>query len=506
MTSFNHREATNTSSSVLQTGDRDVVSNFYTLDFPRGFHKSLGPSADTLKAMVPEENLEGLNPKLTGLMVLPRELRDKIYGYLLCIDRFATVMHDRRNAANLDLSILRVSKTLHGEASKIFYQENPWVCVTIQTSLLRALCDQKIGNKKGFPGSKPAPLAKCAHITAVGAVTMRVISHMGPKAYRVPLLVSLYAMPRLCRLLAAYWEIQEVDIIVHLNTMNFGKVDGVWQERLLDCCTEARGFRSANVLDALGNKCHVELATLMMSRFTSFQEIVDRVSIYQDHALRKKKLGRFSEACYDHQDCRDFIFWFMSSNLRRNLSHYNSVDGNKNRSILPLLHATSVSCAVLHVKLGELDRAVSAADWILALHPDNRRYLAEPEVWFLCGLRDLAKGSYNGAAYCFLQTLRKEPGHSGAHEAIDEMRSRLGSCTALTERIILHNIEHVLLPFRHLTHDSAATTEAEYIKFIEKWYVGKMVDDSYGLRSITRCSTGRNYGSISPVFGSNIPQ
>lgn len=89
-------------------------------------------------------------------MTLPRELRDEIYGHLLQVDRLAIMEYNETNPAKLDLSILRVKKFLHNEASKTFLEENPWVCIEIEASLLERLLREKIGQKKGFPGSGPS--------------------------------------------------------------------------------------------------------------------------------------------------------------------------------------------------------------------------------------------------------------------------------------------------------------------------------------------------------------
>ena len=49
-------------------------------------------------------------------MTLPRELRDKIYRYLLRVDKLDTWKHDNYVNSELHLSILRVSQRLHIEA------------------------------------------------------------------------------------------------------------------------------------------------------------------------------------------------------------------------------------------------------------------------------------------------------------------------------------------------------------------------------------------------------
>lgn len=95
---------------------------------------------------------------------------------------------------------------------------------------------------------------------------------------RVTLLVSLFAMPRLCRILTTDTKTRELDIRVYLNVLNTGKVREAWHESLLYCLREARGFGYAAISGAQGNRSHAELATLMKLPFEDFQEIVDRAS------------------------------------------------------------------------------------------------------------------------------------------------------------------------------------------------------------------------------------
>ena len=95
----------------------------------------------------------------------------------------------------------------------------------------------------------------------------------------------------------------------------------------------------------------------------------------------------------------------------------------------------------------------------------------------------MATGADNRAAYCFLQTLWERPGHQGADDAVDEIESRLRCRTGSTERIILHNIEHVLQPFRHQEHGSAVMDQAAYRALVEQWLSCEMEVDSVGYRS-----------------------
>lgn len=434
----------------------------------------LYPFANASKHPVPAQLQQGVDVESIGLMTLPRELRDKIYGYLLRVDRLAVMEYNEANPAKLDLSILRVNKSLRNEASKTFLEENPWVCIEIEASLLERLLWEKIGHKKGFSGSNPVPVASYAHTAAVAVASMRLqnLPALGLGNDRIFLIVSLFAIPRLCRILTAYKEIHKIDLALHPNVGDPRKVRVAWQERLLDWFQEARGIGSANIFDTQKKSSHVELTTMMMSPITRLQEILDRIFIYHDCALQKKKLGQFSEACYDYQECHDFILWFTTSRAK------------SSKTILQVLPLISASCALLCIKLGEFDRAISVAGCVMQEGRYSLKYEIETEVWYHRGLRDLAIGAENEAAYSFLQTLWRNPGHSGADEAIDKMESRLQNHTGSTDGTILHNIQNVLLPFRHKKSRSAMMSKVEYDIHAEQWHLGGKDSDVSHLHCI----------------------
>lgn len=80
--------------------------------------------------------------------------------------------YNETNPAKLDLSILRVKKSLHNEASQTFLEENPWVCIEIEASLLKRLLREKIGQKEGLPWKWTVPVARYVHTAAVAVANM----------------------------------------------------------------------------------------------------------------------------------------------------------------------------------------------------------------------------------------------------------------------------------------------------------------------------------------------
>lgn len=387
----------------------------------------------------------------------------------------------RTGLSRLELSILRVNQILYKEASETLYEENPLVCVTIEPSLLEHIRDVSVNWRLGFPGDKPVSMSSYGRAVPVAVANMNLqrLPHNGCGIDGRPLLVSLFAMPRLCRILTDYKSIGEVEICVRLTVLEAGNVKRAWHESLLNCFEEARGFGNVRIFDAQGDNSHVELETLMKSPFKSLWDLVDRASTYYDRALRKQNLGRLFEALCDYKDGHDFITWFLSSKScpTKRLED----EENNKKARLECSTKIGFSCAFLCIKFGDLGLALKLITWTMDKYFQNEDALVETQAWFLYGLRDLAVDAGNGAIYCFLQTLWKQPGHTGADEAIDEMETRLRSYsdTNWKNSTILHNIENVLQPFRHQAPGSAVMSKDGYELLLQQWKAGK-----------------RNYGSV----------
>lgn len=432
--------------------------------------------------------------KGAGLMTIPREIRDQIYHHLLCVDRFCTLKNDKTGFSKLEMSILRVSHTLYREASEALYEDNPWVCVTIEPSLLQSFRRARIlGSVMGFPGDEPVQMASYSRAAAVAVATINLqrLPQFGFGVDRVPLVVSLFAVPRLCRILTNYTSIHELELRVRLNALDTGKWNRAWHNSLLEYLKEARGFGRVTVSDAGGNTSHVELATVMMSPFASSWAVFDRASTYYDRAFQKQKQGVLSEARCEYQNGLDFIRWFAYLSLERRFDK----PFDRSGSLIELWNKISFSCAFLCIKLGDLDWALRNIDGTLDEQWMGGTTTVQPEAWFLYGLRDLAIGAGDGAAYCFLQTLWKQPGHLGADEAIDGMEARLRGCTGLAESITLENIHFVLQPFRHQIRGGPVMSKYAYENFLQQWISGREETDSVGYR---HCKDG----SISLLYSS----
>ncbi|KAF6219641.1 hypothetical protein HO133_004110 [Letharia lupina] len=326
---------------------------------------------------VPAKHQRDVKTERVGLLSLSRELRDKIYDHLLRIERW-DVLKYKRDLFKVDLSILRVNQQLHQEASEIFYEGNTWVCITIEPSLLEALCNEWVAGRKGFPGDKPVSLATYTRTAPVAAatVTLQRLPQSGPGINLIHLLVSSFAVPRLCRILTVYANVRGLDIRVHLNALTAGKVKRAWHESLLDSFKDARGFGRATISDAQGNSPHVELATLMMSPFKHFQEIIDRASEHHDRARQKEELGRLSEARYGYQGGYDFTLWFDRSTHQLGFSTRIQYDGELGRSYIQLRTKLAFSCAFLCIKLGDLDLAYPIIERMLSLPPIDEHNVA----------------------------------------------------------------------------------------------------------------------------------
>ena len=437
---------------------------------------------------------EEIEPKSAGLTSLPRELRDKIYDYLLRSHKFDVLRSDAEAPSKFDLSILCINHMFHREASQRLYEANPWICMAIEPILLGALvafCNEKKIIRRVFPGDRPVPMTVYtrAAVNALATITLQELPQPGPAIDRLLLLVSLFAMPELCRTLTTYQTYQKIEILVQSNTRDVGKVKEAWHEKLLDCLREARGCGRVGILDAQGNESNAQLATMMKTPI-SLQTLYDRVLAYHDRGLKNKRQGRLAQARCELMNGLDYIFWFRAGKYHK---QYQDISGNE--ELAEKLYQTSIKtgfeCAFLCIKFGDLEWALHLVRWMLKFQGGgggNRRNQIEPQAWWIYGLRDLAIGAKNGAIYCFLQTLWQMPGHLGAESAVDELDAQLQSCTGLTERIVLHNIQHVLQPFRHQTPGSAIRSDALFWSLMGEWYSGLKEVNSIGYAHISKNS------------------
>ena len=313
------------------------------------------PLTDIIKPSAPAGLQKEVGTGRANLMSLPRELRDKIYGYLLHTDGFV-ILRNKKPADKLNLSILRVNHTLHIEASRTLYVENPWVCITIEPELLQNLCGGKVGGDKGFPSDQQISMGTSARIKpeAVATMTLQTLSQVDSNINQIRLVLCLFAIPRLCRILASDTKIDEIDIAVYLNARNAGRVKEARQERLMNWLEGTRGFGRARISSGQGL---VSLGALMMSPALSLQDYFDRASAYQKRALQKEKSGRLSEARYDYQDCYNLSIWSFES-ISSNIESLDIPRLSVSLSIFHLISAVNLSYAFLLIKLCDFNRAL----------------------------------------------------------------------------------------------------------------------------------------------------
>lgn len=440
-------------------------------------------------------------------MTLPRELRDKIYDNLLLIETDWSKRHKDHRTPNYkpQLSILRVNRALHKEASETLYERNALVCITLKRTLLEALCDLETHGRWGFTRNRLVPTASFPRIAAVATARMvlRDSLHRDPGDDQLLLLIPSYSVPRLCHHLSLYnIKVSKIELHVHLTSHKLGKVKTACHEYMLDWFEEARGFERVTIADTHGSPSHVELATLMSS-FPSPSECVNRASKMRDCALRNRELGWLSEARDEYLEGFYSILHFCEVH---HLLHgnYDPIQ-EKSSTLLPMLRNFAFSFAFLSIKLGIRHFALFWIDFILKswlIRTSNE--MEKAEAWFLYGIRDLEVGADNGAAYCFLQALKIVPGHPDTEAAVDEMEARLKCCTGLTESTILHNIQHVLQPLRHQTHGSAVMSKGEFEVLLQQWDVGQKDTNSIGYRFSSAGSTSLDKSNRSEYTLDNI--
>lgn len=87
-------------------------------------------NSSTISTMLSKKKKDKNGLKASPILSLPRELRDQIYRELLLADKVIPTNRITGNAT-FEPAILRVSKQLHKECSRILYHENNWFIITM---------------------------------------------------------------------------------------------------------------------------------------------------------------------------------------------------------------------------------------------------------------------------------------------------------------------------------------------------------------------------------------
>ena len=424
--------------------------------------------------------------KETGLLTLPREIRDKIYEELFYLDEFQ--IQQLRTRRNLDPSILRVSRQLYREASKIFYEKNNWVTATATDGIVNSWSWQGNDSVSGFPGRQPVNRHQNDRLIDCAILNMDLQRDSDSGASRTDLVIPLAAMPHLCRFITGSGWQEDTDIVLHFN--NHAKES--LQSRLLGYLSQARGLRSVDIANPEPTWASLNTTLLMTHPYRRLAEILNTMLAYQESSEKELRYGRILVARNIIQDGADFFDWW-SDNIRREMARLINFDTNELDNMFEARAEMGFSSASLSLRLGDTEFAQEAIkDVLLRLWRDQRlSQIHKARAHYGMAQTFEALGWGNAALYSYLQALRLRPGYSDADAAVGLMESNLEAGTALEDARVKHNIEHVLDRFRSQSANSATIRERDY-KTIFRKFEGTAAE----IRSVDR----RSHSEVSRLY------
>ena len=405
-----------------------------------------------------------------GLLSIPRELRDRIYEELLCLDEFQTQQHHVFHAPRkLYPAILRVNRQLYHEASEILYDANGWVTLTAVDWLISEIAnttisartgssDRSFSDCVGFPGdSHPVTRYKDDRLSRSAILNIKLQVTGDPTM--VDRVLPLAGLPRFCRLLTRTWHVKSTDLTMQFNTHSRESHKG----RLLGYIGQARGLRRVFVTGTEPPWAAASIASVMVHPYTSLVESLNTVSSYQKRSEHESSHGRTLAARALAQDGVDFIDWWLIE-IRPRMESRGPKDSEEMDELLDARAHMGFSCAALHLRLGSIDLAQGAVRNVLEALSSERRLREGHKA---CAHYHMAQsfeaaGWKTAALYSYLQALRIRPAYGDADAAVDQMERNIGSGTALEDAKVEQNIKHVLTPFLHKASHLAVLSDREY--------------------------------------------
>lgn len=275
-----------------------------------------------------------------GFLAIPRELRNKIYEELLCVDEFQVQQFKR--GRKLDPKILGVSKQIYHEASEILYNKNGWVTVTGIDWIMSSIAGDKIGAFTGFPGhDQPITRYEDDRLSQSAILDIKLHQHSSLDAELTDLVIPLSAMPRFCRLLTRFYLVQALDLVLRFNH----RAKENHQSRLLGYLGQARGVRSVVTTDTEPSWATANTIILMTHPYKRVEEALNIVSAYKNSSEHESKHGRTLAARNLAQDGVDFVDWWLDEIHRHMAAESELNDGKELEDLLQARADMGFPCA-----------------------------------------------------------------------------------------------------------------------------------------------------------------
>ena len=351
--------------------------------------------------------------KAFRILSLPRELRDHIYRELLLADK-APAKETFKFA--LEPAILRVKKQMYKECSRILYEENTWVLITVNW--------RNIANLLPNPNHVYVSHSSAGHLGAlIRKPALQVdLRHQCIETQSAQESILFIAHRVFCdiRYLTGGHNPKQIDFNVQFDPRISRKPKV--REDLLFKLHDIRGVGKTVVTGIETVSIANELATLMMTPMKSVYELSERADAYKKRGDQCFALGNSEDAKLFYCEGISYLDW-----ARRHVDLTElSLTGMENHSWSKLkwlifdmteLYIDSTFCDIKH---GDRDTALDMLDQVIASLPGFHRANAH----YYCGFGLLQRSKDGEALKAFTKALKVRPGHAGALEEVKMIKAR----------------------------------------------------------------------------------
>ena len=410
--------------------------------------------------MPPQESDTALS-KPFRMLDLPRELRDRIYRELLLPDKtriYLTARLEKREGKSaylLQPAILRTSKQVHTEASRVLYKETNWVLVTAEQ------CQSNFSERDWLFGklckrcNTWVSMHRVERFPGTPVLEIKVTDgRSGHPKYRAMLLTTLQDVHYVC--LGLRWLHLEVNLSFDVQAMQNPRT----REVLLDCCRDIRGLAKATIVQLRPSATHAELLALMEQPIKHVREFSERADRYKERGELQTARGHLLDAADIHSAGWVFLQYFFCRGLVVRL------DGVNPQVIAELKEKQvtfGIECADCRTKAGTHKEALYWLSMMLrsAAFPAPRAFTDQQysSIKYRQALSLVAQRNDFRAAKYFREVLSLQPGHKGADDQLDAMDARLGTISGTKRRTLEAYLTDFVGPYRHREPGSARLSQ-----------------------------------------------
>ncbi|KAF6233138.1 hypothetical protein HO173_008682 [Letharia columbiana] len=403
----------------------------------------------TIKGTTPPQDPDSETLKPFRAMNLPQELRDRIYRELLLpdkcrISRATTAWKGRAESPySLQPMILRASKQVHEEASRVLYKETNWVLLTADEG------ENFLGKSSGLLQDFRQmlyPRVSMQHLQRFpGTPVLRIELRDGGFLPRRDKIMMLITQQDVHFFFVDIPPTRYPEINLHFDAQ--AMLNPRTHDVLLDCCRDIRGMGQITISGFYSFAVYSELLAHMKRPIRHVQEFSERADRYKERGDLQLALRHLLDAADIYLAGWALLQSFFSQSWTKHLS------GANPRSIAELkgkLINFSTECANCLTKAGIPKRARELLDiTIQNAQSTGLRSHDYSMIYYNRGLALVAERNDIQAAKEFRVVLCLQRGHEGADGQVDAMEARLQDMPQTTRCTLEAYLKDIMKPYRH---------------------------------------------------------